>query len=117
MLKNCLPLDAPEVSAKKTQNTFLWWFRKYFIPCCSSVAQKNKGHKSLSKVFKSEIKEGPTYESGIALSSNENCLEVIPDNTSLPCITSNPKPNCTFLYFDLETTGFGKLFNNYFKIY
>lgn len=59
----------------------------------------------------SEIKEGPTYESGIDLSGNDNCLEVIPDNASPPCMTSNPKPNCSFLYFDLETTGFGKLFN------
>lgn len=65
-----------------------------------------------TQVFTSEIKEGPTYESGIDLSSNENCsLEVIPDIVSHPCMTSigncSPKPNCSFLFFDLETTGFG----------
>lgn len=51
------------------------------------------------------------YEFGIDLLGNDNCLEVIFDNVLFLCMIFNLKFNCSFLYFDLEIIGFGKLFN------
>ena len=54
------------------------------------------------------------YQSGVDLSNDDiTSFEEIPDHVSIPnstsLVTVDPTPNCSFLYFDLETTGFGKL--------
>ncbi|XP_078324290.1 uncharacterized protein LOC144622581 [Crassostrea virginica] len=65
-----------------------------------------------TQVFTSEIKEGTMYQSGVDLSNDDiTSFEEIPDHVSIPnstsLVTVDPTPNCSFLYFDLETTGFG----------
>lgn len=58
-----------------------------------------------------EIKEGATYQSGVDLIDNNQSTEEIPDVMipPIPRVVNNNDQKNTFLYFDLETTGLGKI--------
>ena len=86
----------------------------FYILCVSKCISSSYSIFFQLKVFTSEIKEGTMYQSGVDLSNDDiTSFEEIPDHDSIPnstsLVTVDPTPNCSFLYFDLETTGFGKL--------
>lgn len=61
-----------------------------------------------SQISVSEIKEGTTYAPGVSLCSTEKVEEEIPDCKSAPVPSSvSSQSGSSFVYFDLETTGFG----------
>jgi uncharacterized protein YprB with RNaseH-like and TPR domain len=67
----------------------------------------------------SEIREGTTYETSVDENNNREGLEditEIPPPLSKPRSTPIVNDDCTFVYFDLETTGLGKSCHVYTNI-
>lgn len=57
-----------------------------------------------------EIREGPTYQSGIDMEVLQQDTTEIPSNCPAPTATPiQATDNIHLMYFDLETTGLGKL--------
>ncbi|XP_062602535.1 uncharacterized protein LOC134264259 [Saccostrea cucullata] len=79
----------------------------------AAVAQKNLGHQYVIQKSQesSEIREGTTYKTCVDLNNNEGDMEnitEIPPPLRKPQSTPIVHDQCTFVYFDLETTGLGK---------
>lgn len=66
--------------------------------------QNSRGNKLTS----AEVREGPTYEPGVEFNDLEvDDVEAIPP-PNYPPLESPPLGSGSYVYFDLEATGFGK---------
>lgn len=68
-----------------------------------------------AKEHVTEVKEGPSYCSGIGLGTAHNVTE-IPECDSSPPLTpvklTDPNTKATVVYYDLETSSLGVIFEN-----
>ena len=62
----------------------------------------------LNKASSTETREGPTYESSIDMREGVVDVTEIPPPVLAPTATPLENENNPIIYFDLETTGFGK---------